>query len=114
MSESESSDQEDPNDPGMTGNSSGDISSQVNDLLQISETNKVGVKVSSKPPTHYKKQQKRSNFLHLTHHQSQKLFYGNIKGQGRDHTWTPKRRVNQINTNLCQITRPPIFSGESY
>ena len=41
-------------------------------VKEISETNKVGVKVSSKPPTHYNKQQKRSNFSHSTHHQSQK------------------------------------------
>ena len=42
MSESESSDQEDPTDPGMAGNSSGDgdISSQVNDLLQSTESSK--------------------------------------------------------------------------
>ena len=38
MSESESSDQEDPNDPEMAGNSPGDISSQVNDLLQSTES----------------------------------------------------------------------------
>ena len=54
-------------------------------VKEISETNKVGVKVSSKPPTHYNKQQKRSNFSHRTHHQNQKPFYGNIKGQGRSH-----------------------------
>ena len=42
------------------------------------------------------------------------LFYGNIRGQGRDHTWTPKRRANQINTNCCQTSRPPTISGESY
>ena len=42
MSESESSDQEDPTDPGMAGNSpgDGDISSQVNDLLQSTESSK--------------------------------------------------------------------------
>ena len=40
MSESESSDQEDLNDPGMPGNSPGDISSQVNDLLQSTESSK--------------------------------------------------------------------------
>ena len=40
MSESESSDQEDLNDPGMAGNSPGDISSQVNDLLQSTESSK--------------------------------------------------------------------------
>ena len=42
MSESESSDQEDPSDPGMAGNSpgDGDISSQVNDLLQSTESSK--------------------------------------------------------------------------
>jgi len=34
MSESESSDHEDPTDSGMAGNSPEDISSQVNDLLQ--------------------------------------------------------------------------------
>ena len=41
MSESESSDQ-DPSDPGMVGNSpgDGDISSQVNDLLQSTESSK--------------------------------------------------------------------------
>ena len=42
------------------------------------------------------------------------LFYGNIKGQGRDHTWTPKRRANPINTNFCHTSRPPTFSGESH
>ena len=42
------------------------------------------------------------------------LFYGDIKGQGRDHTWTSKRRANQINTNFCQTSRLPTFSGESY
>ena len=42
MSESESSDQEDPTDPGMAGNSpgDGDISSQVNDLLQSTKSSK--------------------------------------------------------------------------
>ena len=40
-------------------------------VKEISETNKVGVKVSSKPPTHYNKQQKRSNFPHRPHHQGQ-------------------------------------------
>ena len=40
MSESESSDQEDLNDPGMAGNSLGDISSPVNDLLQSTESSK--------------------------------------------------------------------------
>ena len=40
MSESESSDQEDLNDSGMAGNPSGDISSQVNDLLQSTESSK--------------------------------------------------------------------------
>ena len=32
------------------------------------------------------------------------LFYGDIKGQGRDHTWTSKRYANQINTNFCQTS----------
>ena len=45
MSESESSDQEDLNeydlnDPGMAGNPPDDISSQVNDLLQSTESSK--------------------------------------------------------------------------
>ena len=40
MSESESSDQEDLNDPGMAGTSPGDISSQVHDLLQSTESSK--------------------------------------------------------------------------
>ena len=82
-------------------------------VKEISETNKVGVNVSPKPPTHYNKQQKRSNFPHRQHHQSQKPFYENIRGQGRDHAWTLKRRANQINTNCCQTSRPPTFSGES-
>ena len=43
-------------------------------VKEISETNNVGVKVSSKSPTHYNKQQKRSNFSHRPHHQSQKPF----------------------------------------
>ena len=57
-------------------------------VKEISETNKVGVKVSSEPTTHYNKQQKRSNFSYRTHQESQKPFYGKIKGQGGDHTWT--------------------------
>ena len=40
MSESESSDQEDLNDSGMAGNPPGDISSQVHDLLQSTESSK--------------------------------------------------------------------------
>ena len=40
MSESESSDQEDSTDPGMAGNPPGDISSQVNDLLQSTESSR--------------------------------------------------------------------------
>lgn len=40
MSESESSDQEDSTDPGMAGNPPGDISSQVNGLLQSTESSK--------------------------------------------------------------------------
>ena len=46
--------------------------------------------------------------------ESEAFFYGNIKGQGRDHTWTSNRRANQINTKFCQTARPPTFSGESY
>ena len=38
MSVAESSDQEDPNEPGMAGNSPSDITSQVNDLLQSTES----------------------------------------------------------------------------
>ena len=40
MSESECSDQEDSTDPGMARNPPGDISSQVNDLLQSTESSK--------------------------------------------------------------------------
>ena len=52
-------------------------------VKEISETNKVGVKVSSKPPTHYNKQQKRSNFSHRTHHQSQKPFLWKYQAPGK-------------------------------
>ena len=52
-------------------------------VKEISETNKVGVKVSSKPPTHYNKQQKRSNFSHRTHHQNQKPFLWKYQGSGK-------------------------------
>ena len=45
-------------------------------VKEISETNKVGVKVSSKSPTHYKKQQK----THRPHHQSQKPFLWRYQG----------------------------------
>ena len=58
----------------------------------------------------YNKQQK----THRPHHHSQKPFYGDIKDQGRDHTWTSKRNANQINSNFCQTSTPPTFSGESY
>ncbi|KAK2555903.1 hypothetical protein P5673_022165, partial [Acropora cervicornis] len=128
MSESESSDQEDLNDPGMAGNPPGDISSQVNikrrelikpdlndqfkqlcgshtpvtklsfgddlpkSVKEISETNKVGVKVSSKPPTHYNKQQKRSNYHHDTHHQSQKPFLWKCQGPGKRSHLDPKKK----------------------
>ena len=40
MSESESSDQEDSTDPGTAGNPPGDINSEVNDLLQSTESSK--------------------------------------------------------------------------
>ena len=46
--------------------------------IHVSDTNKVGVKVSSKPPTHYNKQQKRSNFSHRPYHQSQMPFLCNM------------------------------------
>ena len=49
MSESECSDQEDSTDPGMAGNPPGDISSQVNDLLQSTESSKN----CSKPRTNF-------------------------------------------------------------
>ncbi|XP_074612234.1 uncharacterized protein LOC141866599 [Acropora palmata] len=52
-------------------------------VKEISETNRVGVKVSSKPPTHYNKQQKRSNYHHGTHHQSQKPFLWKYQGPGK-------------------------------
>ena len=52
-------------------------------VKEISETNKVGVKVSSKPPTHYNKQQKRSNFPHRPHHQGQKPFLWKYQGPGK-------------------------------
>ena len=52
-------------------------------VKEISETNKVGVKVASKPPTHYNKQQKRSNFHHGKHHQSQKPFLWKYQGPGK-------------------------------
>ena len=52
-------------------------------VKEISETNKVGVKVSSKPPTHYNKQQKRSNFSHRTHHQNEKPFLWKYQGPGK-------------------------------
>ena len=79
-------------------------------VKEISETNKVGVKVSSKSPTHY------TNSRKLIAHtiRVRSLFYGDIKGLGRDHTWTSKRRANQINTNFFFFLRPPTFSGESY
>ena len=52
-------------------------------VKEISETNKVGVKVSSKSPTHCNKQQKRSNFSHRPHHQSQKPFLWKYQRPGK-------------------------------
>ena len=61
-------------------------------VKEISETNKVGVKVSSKPPTHYNKQQKRSNFSQRTHHQSQKPFLWKYQGPGKRSHLDPKKK----------------------
>ena len=61
-------------------------------VKEISETNKVGVKVSSKPPTHYNKQQKRSNYHHGTHHQSQKPFLWKYQGPGKRSHLDPKKK----------------------
>ena len=83
-------------------------------VKEISETNKVGVKVSSKPPTHYNKQQKRSNFSQRTHHQNQRPFLWKYQGPGKRPHLDLKKKANQINTNLCQTSKPPTFSGESY
>jgi len=52
-------------------------------VKEISETNKVGVKVSSEPTTHYNKQQKRSNFSYRTHQESQKPFLWKNQGPRR-------------------------------
>ena len=60
-------------------------------VKEISETNKVGVKVSSKPPTHYNKQQKRSNFSHRTHHQNQKPFFMEISRAREEITPGPQK-----------------------
>ena len=60
-------------------------------VKEISETNKVGVKVSSKPPTHYNKQQKRSTFPHGTHHQSQKPFFMEISRAREEITPGPQK-----------------------
>ncbi|KAK2567821.1 hypothetical protein P5673_007696 [Acropora cervicornis] len=49
---------------------------------EISETNKVGIKILSKPTTHYK-QQRRANFSHCTHHHSQKPFLWKYQGPGK-------------------------------
>ena len=61
-------------------------------VKEISETNKVGVKVSSKPPTHYNKQQKRSTFPHGSHHQSQKPFLWKYQGPGKRSHLDPKKK----------------------
>ena len=60
-------------------------------VKEISETNKVGVKVSSNPPTHYNKQQKRSNFPHGTHHQIQKPFFMEISRAREEITPGPQK-----------------------
>ena len=59
-------------------------------VKEISETIKVGVKVPSKPPTHYNKQ-KRSNFSHHTHHQSQNLFFMEIPRAREEITPGPQK-----------------------
>ena len=61
-------------------------------VKEIPETNKVGVKVSSKPPTHYHKQQKRSNFAHRPHNQSQKHFLWKYQGPGKRSHLDPKKK----------------------
>ena len=43
-------------------------------VMEISETKKASVKVSSKHPGHYHKQQRRPNFSYCQHHQNQKPF----------------------------------------
>ena len=47
-------------------------------VKEISKTNREGVRVSSKLTTHYNKQQKRANFSHRQHHQSQKFLQTGI------------------------------------
>ena len=84
-------------------------------VKEISETNKVGVKGFVKTTdTLQQTAEKIQLFSSPTPSESEAFFFGNIKDQGRDHTWTSKRRANQINTNFCQTSRPPTFSGESY
>ena len=60
-------------------------------VKEISETNKVGVKVSSKQP-HYNKEQKRSNFSHCPHHQNQKPFLWKYQGPGKRSHLDPKKK----------------------
>ena len=59
-------------------------------VKEISETIKVGVKVSSKQP-HYNKQQKRSNFSHRPHHQNQKPFFMEIPRAREEITPGPQK-----------------------
>ena len=67
-------------------------------VKDISETNKVGIKVSSKPHIATDSRREIKLFSSHTPSESEAFFYGNIRGKGRDHTWTQKRRANQINT----------------
>ena len=53
-------------------------------VKEISETNKVGVKVSPKL--------KRSNFSHRLHHQSQKPFLWKYQGPGKRSHLDPKKK----------------------
>ena len=92
-------------------------------VKEISETNKVGVKVSSKSPTHYNKQQKRSNFSHRPHRQSQKPFFLEIsrareeitpgphkEGQTRSTlTFALKLRIFYVQNNLVFVKNIPIL-----
>ena len=61
-------------------------------VKEISETNKVGVKVSFKQSGHYHKQQRRSNFSYHQHHQNQKPFSWKTQGVGKGSSLDPKRK----------------------
>ena len=72
-------------------------------VKEISETNKVGVKVLSKQTAHYSKHQRRSNFSYRQHSRNQKSFLWKPQGLGKRPSLDPKMNGETRTTTLVAV-----------